>query len=190
MDRRHKAQRLWVRAAVQILIEQGFTGLTVSQLARRLGATRPEFYLTFQDRNDFLAKVLGHWEMRSLTSLVKTSVPSLLPLASQVEKLLNIRPRLWSLDLAIRGWARSYQQAAMAVSRVDNARLQALTQLFEMLGHPQQVAAAHARLVFRYQIGRKLSCSEVSGHDHALMDDLSLLLPRPTLFRQPSGTSS
>jgi TetR/AcrR family transcriptional regulator, ethionamide resistance regulator len=56
------AQREIVAAAEALLRERPFRELTVDEVMRRTGLSRPSFYVYFKDRHELVLRVVGHLE--------------------------------------------------------------------------------------------------------------------------------
>ncbi|MEA2125998.1 MAG: TetR/AcrR family transcriptional regulator, ethionamide resistance regulator [Solirubrobacteraceae bacterium] len=70
-DRRRRrtpevAQREIVEAAEGLLRERPFRELTVDEVMRRTGLSRPSFYVYFKDRHELVLRVVGHLETELL----------------------------------------------------------------------------------------------------------------------------
>ena len=60
------AQREIVEAAEVLLRERPFRELTVDEVMRRTGLSRPSFYVYFKDRHELILRVVGHLEQELL----------------------------------------------------------------------------------------------------------------------------
>jgi AcrR family transcriptional regulator len=147
----------WLEAAGRSLIAGGISGLRVDRLAKMLGVTRGGFYHCFSGRKDLLTALLDDWE-KSCLFLPKDSPPSDKLRATDwlnrtVHRLIESDGYDHRLDLAIREWGRSAKQAAWAIERVDQGRIEALRQCFAALGHEPVQAIVRARIFYHHQIG-------------------------------------
>ena len=61
------AQREIVEAAEALLRERPFRELTVDQVMRRTGLSRPSFYVYFRDRHELVLRVVEHLQTDLLT---------------------------------------------------------------------------------------------------------------------------
>jgi len=60
------AQREIVEAAEALLRERPFRELTVDEVMRRTGLSRPSFYVYFKDRHELVLRLVGHLEAELL----------------------------------------------------------------------------------------------------------------------------
>ena len=60
------AQREIVEAAEALLRERPFRELTVDEVMRRTGLSRPSFYVYFKDRHELVLRVVAHLEAELL----------------------------------------------------------------------------------------------------------------------------
>src|SRR3954464_13949932 len=61
------AEREIVDAAEALLRERPFRELTVDEVMRRTGLSRPSFYVYFRDRHELVLRVVSHLEAELLT---------------------------------------------------------------------------------------------------------------------------
>ena len=62
-------------AALQVIANEGYAGVTIEAIARRAGVTRPVVYASFEDLGQLLAALLHRQEERAL-ALLATAVPT------------------------------------------------------------------------------------------------------------------
>jgi AcrR family transcriptional regulator len=62
------AQREIIEAAEQLLKERPFRELTVDEVMRRTGLSRPSFYVYFKDRHELVLRIVGHLQGEILQS--------------------------------------------------------------------------------------------------------------------------
>ena len=62
------AQREIIEAAEQLLKERPFRELTVDEVMRRTGLSRPSFYVYFKDRHELVLRIVGHVQGEILKS--------------------------------------------------------------------------------------------------------------------------
>lgn len=144
----------WVEAAFKTLTESGVTSIHVETLAKRLGVTKGSFYWHFKDRTELLEAVLEKWQEQYVIARVETmgGGPD-----DRLLNLLNIVPRQkgsyqhgGSMELAMRSWARTDDNAMGAVEKVDRTRVDFVCDLFESRGHTGNELEARAFLTYAY----------------------------------------
>lgn len=147
----------WLHAAKAALLAGGVDQVKVDRLARDIQMTRGSFYWHFTDRNDLLRALLDHWEHTNTD-----------PMLAAIETARAKGPdgfaeitRLWiaekdfspAFDSAVRDWARKDPEAAKAVRRVDDKRIEAFTSLMVSFGFEPQEAMVRARVIYFHQVG-------------------------------------
>ena len=166
----------WVRAALQILIDQGAGEVKVLTLANRMGCSRSNFYWFFKDREALLAELLAYWQAKNTAAIVERAGR---PVARISQGVLNIfdcwaNPALFDarLDFAIREWARRSETVTIEVARADTLRLEAIADLFARFGASPKQAIVRARTLYFMQIGYyALSISETPAERMNLLSD-------------------
>jgi AcrR family transcriptional regulator len=170
------AREDWVRAALQILVDQGAGEVKVLTLANRMGCSRSNFYWFFKDREALLAELLAHWQAKNTAAIVERASR---PAARISQGVLNIfdcwaNPDLFDarLDFAIREWARRSDTVTTEVARADTLRLEAIAALFARFGASPKQAIVRARTLYFMQLGYyALSIRETSEERMELLSD-------------------
>lgn len=157
----------WIDFALQVLPEEGVDGLRIEVLARRLNVTKGSFYWHFKDRQALLNALITHWRDARIHEVeTQASIPPDMANA-QIRLVLDqyvTHPNQERMrtELAIREWARRDALVATAVEIVDQARLANATNLFKLAGYPENVAQAHALLLFTHIFGLSMMMFEDS----------------------------
>lgn len=164
----------WINAARQALIAGGVEQVKVDRLAKDLGITRGSFYWFFKSREELLDELLKDWEHSNTQPLLDEIAR--MPAGDATAAMQGI-VSFWidekdfspAYDAAMRDWARVSPQAEEVVRRVDNRRIEALTEMFRKLGFPEDEAFIRARVTYFHQVGYyALQIKESKARRHAL----------------------
>lgn len=146
-----KAKDRWLTEGLVVLREQGIVGVRVDRIAARLELTKGSFHHHFNGVDDFHRSLLDGYEAEVTAGIEETKSAVLGLSAEQALMELPARapfdPRL---DAAVRGWAFHDKVAGEALRRIDAARLEALTELWQaVLGdsHRARIAALIPHLI-------------------------------------------
>jgi AcrR family transcriptional regulator len=152
---------VWIEAGFAEIARSGVDGVRVEVLAKNLGVTKGGFYRRFRDRAALLEAMLQRWSKGRIAAIeAQTSLDG----ATSRERLRALI-RLYSermntaamaIELAIRQWARSDDNAAAAVASVDAARLKNVGQLYRATGLFPEQADAQAFLFYCFIFGQSL----------------------------------
>lgn len=130
----------WLMAGFRALAAQGPSALRAEALARDLGATKGSFYWHFKDLPDYLAQLISLWEQRAFADILAGLDPDLPP-RGRLEQLCLLAAGCRdpsyggiALEPALRAWALSAPEVAKALLRMDERRLEALTDLCAQAG--------------------------------------------------------
>ena len=147
----------WLDAARAILITEGAGEVKVLTLAGHLSVSRSSFYWYFGSHRDLLNALLEDWEARNTAPILAHCA---LPAATITGALCNFfrcfvdsnrfDPQL---DFAIREWARRDATVRARIDTADQARLGAVTEMYERHGYPKAEADIRARILYFMQIG-------------------------------------
>lgn len=152
---------LWVEAGLAELARSGVEGVRVEVLAKNLGVTKGGFYRRFADRAALLEAMLERWREGRLASIAQqTSLDGEAPrerLRAMIQLYSErLNPEGMAIELAIRQWARSDENAAATVASVDAARLRHVTELYRASGLAAEDAEAQAFLFYCFIFGQSL----------------------------------
>ncbi|MCZ4353841.1 TetR/AcrR family transcriptional regulator [Roseovarius aestuarii] len=167
----------WLRAAYDVLTQDGVEAVKIMNLSKRLDTARSGFYWHFKDREALLEAMITHWEARNTGNLVarcdaygETICEAMLNLFDcWLDDALFDAP----LDLAIRNWARNDAPLQTRLTLADTRRKDAIEAMFLRYGYDANDAAIRAATVFYTQIGyismqvdedRALRVSRMAGY--------------------------
>ncbi|QDF41640.1 TetR/AcrR family transcriptional regulator [Bradyrhizobium symbiodeficiens] len=152
---------VWVEAGFTELARAGVEGVRVEVLANNLGVTKGGFYRRFADRAALLEAMLQHWREGRAESIAQQTrldgqeprerLKAVIQLYSE-----RLNPEAMAVELAIRQWARSDENAAAAVASVDAARLKHVAELYRATGLAAEEADAQAFLFYCFIFGQSL----------------------------------
>lgn len=150
-------REIWLDAAYDLFVSEGFEAVKVMPLAKKLNLTRTGFYWHFKDLSELHDAIIEIWQTRN-TGIVLARCAA--PAQSLCAALLNLID-CWidndlfdaPLDLAIRNWARSDAKLQTLVNQSDDARLKAVTTVFERFGRTGDAAHYRALTAILTQTG-------------------------------------
>ena len=145
----------WVQAGFAILAEEGIKALKIDRLCRRLDVTKGSFYWHFADIAGYRAALVQAWgelrdeDRRHFGELV--GLPPRERLSQMMSSLVS--PRHWTLERAMREWARTDEDAAASVRAADQRVLAAVRQAFLAYGFDAADADLRAGATFAAGVG-------------------------------------
>lgn len=156
-DSRRTTREDWLDLALNVLVSEGVGAVKVLNLAQRLNVSRSSFYWFFRSRRDLLDQLLHFWEHKNTASIVERAKR---PAQTITEAVLGVF-ECWvdetiydpGLDFAVREWARRSPEVRKLVDEADEARVQALAEMFRRHGFDELDAFIRARVLYFMQIG-------------------------------------
>lgn len=145
----------WIRAGFAVLAEEGIKALKIDRLCSRLGVTKGSFYWHFADMARYRATLVAAWgelrddDRRHFGELAGT--PPRERLSQMMSSLLSARH--WTLERAMREWARTDDAVADSVRSADQRVLTAVRQAFLDYGFDADEADLRANATFAAGIG-------------------------------------
>lgn len=140
----------WLQAGFAILAEEGITALKIDRLCHRLGATKGSFYWHFTDIARYRAALVEAWgELRDDDRRHFSELAALPPRERLSEMMSSlVSARQWTLERAMREWARTDADAAASVRAADQRVLAAVRQAFVDYGFDPDEADLRADATF------------------------------------------
>lgn len=138
----------WVKAAMDVLVDQGIEGVRVDILARKLGVTKGSFYWHFSNRDALLEALAESWGEIEGESFMAEVLASPGDPRTKLSMLgaIYLRENYPAYERAMRGWALTDPRAVAALKRAGNRTMRTLTQLYRELGFDPDEAAFRAQI--------------------------------------------
>lgn len=144
----------WELGALDMIAEEGVSGLSVEALARRLGVTKGSFYWHFRTREALLKAALERWEAYDERDLM-TRVGAQDPPRARLRELFHwvareVQPhRIYAALLQ----ALDHPQVRPLMSRVSQRRIDFLSLAYRQAGLDRAQASHRARLAYAAYVG-------------------------------------
>lgn len=156
----------YFEAALDVIASDGFEALTITKLCQRLDVTIGSFYHHFKGSKAFLQAFYEYWEKEHGYQLVDQAVLEDDPAArfALLKKLSAGLPH--EAEAAIRAWSKTHPDAAAALRRVDEGRVEVVFSTLRQLGMPPKRAKTLAVMAVAVLVGAQ---QMGGGKDPALM---------------------
>ncbi len=145
----------WLQAGYAILAEEGIKTLKIDRLCTRLKVTKGSFYWHFDGMPSYRAALVQGW--RDLRDEDRSQIEAIgeLPPRERLAQMMAslISPRHWTLERAMREWARTDDTVAESVRAADRRVLAAVRTAFEDYGFDAEDAELRANATFAVGIG-------------------------------------
>ncbi len=149
----NRSRASYFAAAMDILGQEGPSGVTITALCARLQVTKGSFYHHFRGRSDFVAALLEYWATEHASRLIRISESVEDPIA-RITVLKNIAVGLpHGAEAAIRAWSSHDPAVAAVQARVDTSREEHLHQSCLAAGVPEPRAATLATISLSLLVG-------------------------------------
>jgi AcrR family transcriptional regulator len=145
----------WISAGYAILAEEGIKALKIDRLCERLGVTKGSFYWHFSDMAGYRAALVQSWAELRDEDRREFDKFSNLPPRERLSRMMAslVSPRQWTLERAMREWARTNDTVAASVKASDRRVLGAVRQSFADYGFGPEDADLRANATFAAGIG-------------------------------------
>lgn len=153
--------------ALQILAAEGYGGLKLAPLCKRVGVTTGAFYYSFGNWKDFTTQLLEHWHTERTTRLVEAASTHSDPVERLELLLAAVQELPHRAEAAIRAWSSADREAARVQRAVDHDRLEVAEQAFRHILADASLARRYARAGVALLIGFEQDAEESSSGDLA-----------------------
>jgi len=145
----------WVDAGYAILAEEGIKALKIDRLCDRLGVTKGSFYWHFENLPSYRKTLISAWAQLRDSDRATFDAPDDSTPRERLSAMMRslVGPRHWTLERAMREWARSDEDVAASVRAADRRILAAVRRAFEDFGFDAQEAELRAGATFAAGIG-------------------------------------
>jgi AcrR family transcriptional regulator len=171
-----KTQRLgphdWLVRGLETLGREGVVGVNVENVARSMRVTKGSFYHHFEDKEEFVSRLLEYWETE-LTDKIDAHLSHLH--GKPAEQLLALLEFIAEnetnrYDVSMRCWALQDERAATVVRRVDRKRLAYIRDLFLKMGFRAEQARIRGRMAYYHVVGEHTALAEERTIESRLED--------------------
>jgi AcrR family transcriptional regulator len=145
----------WIRAGYATIAEEGIKSLKVDRLCSRLGVTKGSFYWHFTDIASYRIALADAWGASRDEERRRFAAPTDTPPRERLSQMMStlVGARHWTLERAMREWARTDEEVAASVRAADGRVLVAVRQAFLDYGFEAQEADLRASATFAAGIG-------------------------------------
>jgi len=165
-------KNIWLETGLEILASEGPGSLTIDNLVSRMGKTKGAFYHHFLHSKNYINQLLTYWMDTYTTQIIIKSNAGATPnekLRVLVQSTLKI-PR--KTELAIRAWALSDADVKQYQKKIDEARLEYLTEIFLCVTREPKKAWLKAFKIYSAFIGYQQLASHISGNKSQIITEL------------------
>jgi AcrR family transcriptional regulator len=144
----------WLDKALQIINQEGFGTLKIDRLVWVMGVTKGSFYWHFENKKDFVVKLINHWDKKFTDNVVEhikkfEGNPS----ECLLELMLFItNNQLAHHDFAIHALAQNDPDAFPLIKKVLEKRIEFVATLFSAMGFNRDEVNIRSRATVMFMI--------------------------------------
>lgn len=156
---RGQASRLsledWTERALALLMDEGVGAVKIARLCRELDVTKGSFYWHFSDVDALQEAIAERWCAETRALLQQLSGLGDLPPADRLRTMTMrlVDDRSWSVERALRDWARSDAKVAEVIAESDQFVFELVQSALVDLGYSAAAARMRAGLLVYAGIG-------------------------------------
>jgi AcrR family transcriptional regulator len=143
----------WIRAAFEIMVDEGIGGVKIQRLCERLGVTKGSFYWHFADIDAFHGELARRWadDGAHLPGELRPDADAETVMLGAMGLLADRRIR--NLTRAMRDWAQNDERARAAIRQADQVIFQRVKASFEAIGFDDDEAEVRAKILYYAGVG-------------------------------------
>ncbi len=149
----------WLNAGIEELSENGFEGIKIDRLCKRLEISIGSFYHHFVNIDDYEEKLIESWEIMMHAHLVDALEQEASPeerLRIFQEAVLDLPQRL---EVVVRAWSFHNDLVAKIVDKMDKKRLRMIGAQFMELGYKSEDSKLLAEVEYAAFLGVLSLCA-------------------------------
>lgn len=151
MSRKSKTDWYW--ACSRIVVKDGAKKLTIDALCQNLGMTKGSFYHHFKGMDDFVEAFLVFFEQEGTLQIIEVVEQETTP-QNKLRKLIELATEYPSeLERGARAWAHQDGRVSAVFERVDQQRLDYVTDLWRPLVADASTARVRVQMMYSILIG-------------------------------------
>jgi AcrR family transcriptional regulator len=164
----------WVEEGLKSLAEGGPDAVRVEALATSLGVSKGGFYWHFKNRQALMDEMLDTWERTAVEDVFELIESEPGDERAKLKRLFELAPSAdFTVELALRGWARQDEALAKRLRRIDKRRMEWIHSLFAAFCKDESDAAARSGLAYSLMVGSYYVSTAHKGHSRAEMLQLA-----------------
>ncbi|WP_234880117.1 TetR/AcrR family transcriptional regulator [Mycolicibacterium litorale] len=145
----------WIQNGYAIVAEAGLAALKVDRLCDRLGVTKGSFYWHFDDMRAYRAALVAEWGRMRDEDRRRLDEMADLPPRERLSQMMSelVSTRHWTMERAMREWARSDDAVAAGVRAADRALVAGVRRALLDGGFDEEDADLRANAIFAAGVG-------------------------------------
>ncbi len=163
---RHCAADL-LDAGLKLLETESIQQLTIDVLCRKLKVTKGSFYHHFENRADFLERMLELW-LEGVTLAIIDAADEGVDATERFNLIVEKAHKLPSgAETSIRAWALHDELAQKYIERVDSMRIEYLRLIFEEISGDSERATLLSKISYSMFLGVRMMGKNISEKEHS-----------------------
>jgi AcrR family transcriptional regulator len=137
----------WLETGLQLLRESGEQALTLERLCKAASRTKGSFYHHFKNHDEFIDALLEYWQSK-YTEQIIIAVDRLRDSMTQRRELDRLAANVDDgLERIIRNWSGVDERVRQTIGKVDDRRIEYLTELISKIGHLDRQTANELAII-------------------------------------------
>lgn len=145
----------WIKLGYKLFSEQGFSGIVIEKMSKKLKCNKSSFYWHFKTKKEFIEKLTEYWVSNETEQIIKLTNNE--KSASQkLKTLITISyKQMPYLDFVfyLKRYALKEKKIKLTIDKIDNHRIEYVKTLLVELGYANQVAKVKALVLYKHLIG-------------------------------------
>lgn len=166
----------WFTKGLKVLATEGFAKITIDNLCSILKVTKGSFYHHFGNVDGYIDSLMKYWLEENTLSFIEKSEK-----ISDADKRVNILYEMAIMssikeEQAIRAWGYSNKIVSSYVQKVDEMRLNYVTQLEEKIGLNNKEARDSALILYSLLLGIQQLSANINEEDYRVIFNMVIKL--------------
>ncbi|RIX60060.1 TetR/AcrR family transcriptional regulator [Paenibacillus nanensis] len=145
----------WIRKGIEKFAHSGERGLIIDQMSKELGCSKSSFYWYFEDRSDFIARIVERWSEIATEDVIRSSSAP----ENVVERITTMLKHMFSATrkgdflFYLRKWSEESQSFQTELATIERTRMNYAKELFVRAGMSSETAESKSFILYHYYLG-------------------------------------
>lgn len=159
----------WIKLGYKLFSEQGYSGIVVETLSKKLKCNKSSFYWHFKTKKDFIQALIDFWafteteQIINLTNIEKSAKGKFDTLIALAYKKMPNQDFVFFLTR----YAQNENKIKTIIDKIERQRIEFVSALLMEIGYSNQEAKVKSALFYKHLIGyHEMIRYKVQGKDY------------------------
>lgn len=145
----------WIKLGYKLFSQQGYSGIVVEKMSKKLKCNKSSFYWHFKTKKDFVKELIDFWvfteteQIIYLTNIKKSATEKFDTLVALAYKKMPRQDFIFFLTR----YAQTEKETKAMLDKIEKLRISYVAKLLMEIGYSDQEAKIKSALLYKHLIG-------------------------------------